>query len=287
MGEKMGPNTLAAFHAGADFMAAKMEEEQDSSDDEALLAGAPLESYGQARMAELRKQQERRNKPPGAVLVDPTAWRRLVVDASSDRWVLVSLDHPPNPKCEATLEALESIPISRRGGCELRRVEAKFCVPEEKLGSLPAIFGYCGGELRASVENPVGRDGESTRGHNLALENVRSRLDALYGAAARLQSPARRGTDSAQGHRHATWSPPLARQSNLDGMAVRPRAPALAPPPRCRALSLTFRAFFSLPPLPAKSRTRFARDPVRLPGCPEARAGHLQPPSLAAPCSPV
>ena len=151
----MGPNTLAAFHAGADFMAAKLEAEDESSDDEALLAGAPLESYGQARMAELRKQQERRNKPPGAVLVDPTAWRRLVVDASSDRWILVSLDHPPNPKCEATLEALENIPISRRGGCELRRVEAKFCVPEEKLGSLPAIFGYCGGELRARL---IGRE---------------------------------------------------------------------------------------------------------------------------------
>ena len=156
MGEKMGPNTVAAFHAGADFMAAKLAEEEDeSSDDEALLAGAPLESYGQARMAELRKQQERRNKPPGAVLVDPTAWRRLVVDASSDRWVLVSLDHPPNSKCEATLEALESIPVSRRGGCELRRVEAKFCVPEEKLGSLPAIFGYFGGELRARL---IGRE---------------------------------------------------------------------------------------------------------------------------------
>ena len=155
MGEKMGPNTLAAFHAGADFMAAKLEAEDESSDDEALLAGAPMESYGQARMAELRKQQERRNKPPGAVLVDPTAWRRLVVDASSERWVLVHLDHPPNPKCEVVLEALESIPISRRGGCELRRVEAKFCVPEEKLGSLPAIFGYFGGELRARL---IGRE---------------------------------------------------------------------------------------------------------------------------------
>ena len=51
MGEKMGPNTIAAFHAGADFMAAKMAEEDESSDDEALLAGAPMESYGQARMA--------------------------------------------------------------------------------------------------------------------------------------------------------------------------------------------------------------------------------------------
>ena len=156
MGEKMGPNTLAAFHAGADFMQAKLAAEEDeSSDDEALLAGAPLESYGQARMAELREAAERRNKPPGAVLVDPTAWRRLVVDASSDRWILVSLDHPPNPKCETTLEALESIPISRRGGCELRRVEAKFCVPEEKLGSLPAVFGYFGGELRARL---IGRE---------------------------------------------------------------------------------------------------------------------------------
>ena len=34
MGEKMGPNTLAAFHAGADFMAAKLEAEDESSDDE-------------------------------------------------------------------------------------------------------------------------------------------------------------------------------------------------------------------------------------------------------------
>ena len=155
MGEKMGPNTLAAFHAGADFMAAKLEEQEDSSDDEALLAGAPMESYGQARRKELEQAAERRNKPPGAVLVDPTAWRRLVVDASSDRWVLVSLDHPPNPKCMETLEALESIPIHRRGGCELRRVEAKFCVPDEKLGSLPAVFGYYGGELRARL---IGRE---------------------------------------------------------------------------------------------------------------------------------
>ena len=155
MGEKMGPNTLAAFHAGADFMQAKLEEQEDSSDDEALLAGAPMESYGQARRKELEQAAERRNKPPGALRVDPTAWRRLVVDASSDRWILVHLDHPPNPKCETTLEALESIPISRRGGCELRRVEAKFCVPEEKLGSLPAVFGYFGGELRARL---IGRE---------------------------------------------------------------------------------------------------------------------------------
>ena len=177
MGEKMGPNTLAAFHAGADFMQAKLEAEEDeSSDDEALLAGAPLESYGQARMAELRKQQERRNKPPGAVLVDPTAWRRLVVDASSDRWILVSLDHPPNPKCEATLEALESIPIHRRGGCELRRVEAKFCVPEEKLGSLPAIFGYCGGELRARL---IGRELLDSNGEAPSSELLVEKLVAL------------------------------------------------------------------------------------------------------------
>ncbi len=171
----MGPNTLAAFHAGADFMQAKLEAEE-SSDDEALLAGAPLESYGQARMAELRKQQERRNKPPGAVLVDPTAWRRLVVDASSDRWVLVSLDHPPNPKCEATLEALESIPIHRRGGCELRRVEAKFCVPEEKLGSLPAVFGYFGGELRARL---IGRELLDGNGEAPSRELLVEKLVAL------------------------------------------------------------------------------------------------------------
>ena len=177
MGEKMGPNTLAAFHAGADFMAAKMEEEQqDSSDDEALLAGAPLESYGQARMAELREAAERRNRPPGALRVDPTAWRRLVVDASSDRWVLVSLDHPPNSKCETTLEALESIPISRRGGCELRRVEAKFCVPEEKLGSLPAIFGYCGGELRARL---IGRELLDGNGEAPSRELLVEKLVAL------------------------------------------------------------------------------------------------------------
>ena len=177
MGEKMGPNTLAAFHAGADFMAAKMEEEQqDSSDDEALLAGAPLESYGQARMAELREAAERRNRPPGALRVDPTAWRRLVVDASSDRWVLVSLDHPPNSKCETTLEALESIPIHRRGGCELRRVEAKFCVPDEKLGSLPAIFGYFGGELRARL---IGRELLDGNGEAPSRELLVEKLVAL------------------------------------------------------------------------------------------------------------
>ena len=86
---------------------------------------------------------------------EPSTLKNDLSNASSDRWILVSLDHPPNPKCEATLEALESIPISRRGGCELRRVEAKFCVPESKLGSLPAVFGYFGGELRARL---IGRE---------------------------------------------------------------------------------------------------------------------------------
>lgn len=54
-------------------------------------------------------------------------------------------------------------------------------------GTVRIAIALSAGELRASVENPVGQGGESTRGHNLALENVRSRLDALYGAAARLQ----------------------------------------------------------------------------------------------------
>ena len=106
MGEKMGPNTLAAFHAGADFMQAKLAaEEEDSSDDEALLAGAPGELRPGAH-GRTTKTTGTKKPPPGALMVDPTAWRRLVVDASSDRWVLVSLDHPPNPKCETTLEAL-------------------------------------------------------------------------------------------------------------------------------------------------------------------------------------
>ena len=69
-------------------------------------------------------------------------------------------------------------------------------------GTVHIAIALCGGELRASVENPVGRDGESTRGHNLALENVRSRLDALYGAAARLQ------VEPAQGRFHVSLSYP-------------------------------------------------------------------------------
>ena len=106
MGEKMGPNTLAAFHAGADFMQAKLAAEEESSDDEALLSGRPDGVLRPGAHGGTTKTTERRNKPPGAVLVDPTAWRRLVVDASSDRWVLVQPGPPPNPKCETTLEAL-------------------------------------------------------------------------------------------------------------------------------------------------------------------------------------
>lgn len=152
MGERMGPNTMGAYHAGADFMRDKLEE---SSDDEALLAGAPSASYDRARVAQLQAAARMWHAPPLAVRVDPAAWQRLVVDASADHWVLVHLDDDANPKCRATLAALEALPLNRRGGCELRRVEAKHCIPQEAYASLPAVFGYFRGALAARL---IGRE---------------------------------------------------------------------------------------------------------------------------------
>jgi two-component system sensor histidine kinase AlgZ len=44
-----------------------------------------------------------------------------------------------------------------------------------------------GGEVKASVENPVSGHAPSSQGNNIALDNIRARLDALYGKAGSLQ----------------------------------------------------------------------------------------------------
>ena len=64
MGEKMGPNTLAAFHAGADFMQAKLEAEDESSDDEALLAGAPMSPTARRAWRNYENNRKEETSPP-------------------------------------------------------------------------------------------------------------------------------------------------------------------------------------------------------------------------------
>jgi two-component system sensor histidine kinase AlgZ len=54
-------------------------------------------------------------------------------------------------------------------------------------GTVRVQVSLSGAELRASIENPVGDGAAARPGHQMALDNVRHRLEALHGAAARLQ----------------------------------------------------------------------------------------------------
>ena len=43
------------------------------------------------------------------------------------------------------------------------------------------------GVITASVVNPLPDEAFESRGHQLAMDNIRQRLDALYGASGRLE----------------------------------------------------------------------------------------------------
>lgn len=57
-----------------------------------------------------------------------------------------------------------------------------------KGGKISVCVRLVGAEVQVSVENPVPSQAAHTQGHQMALANIGQRLQALYGAAARLQA---------------------------------------------------------------------------------------------------
>lgn len=57
-----------------------------------------------------------------------------------------------------------------------------------KGGKISVCVRLVGAEVHVSVENPVPSQSAHTQGHQMALANIGQRLQALYGAAARLQA---------------------------------------------------------------------------------------------------
>ena len=151
MGERMGPNTVAAFHAGADFMR-DQEADDASSDDEAYLDDAALAQFRDVRVAEISASREAAARAARRIeRIAKDDWRHRVVDASAGRWVLVHLHDENNALCEATLEALEQLPPAVVAGVDVLQIPAEHAMPRAQFHLLPAIFGYRDGRLAARL----------------------------------------------------------------------------------------------------------------------------------------
>ena len=55
-------------------------------------------------------------------------------------------------------------------------------------GTITVTVRLAGGEVKVSVENPVPGEPVHTRGHHMALANIKQRLQVLYGSSGRLQA---------------------------------------------------------------------------------------------------
>ena len=151
MGERMGPNTVAAFHAGADFMR-DQEADDASSDDDAYLDDAALAQFRDVRVAEISASREAAARAARRIeRIAKDDWRHRVVDASAGRWVLVHLHDENNALCEATLEALEQLPPAVVDGVDVLQIPAEHAMPRAQFHLLPAILGYRAGRLAARL----------------------------------------------------------------------------------------------------------------------------------------
>lgn len=197
MGDAYGPETVAAYHAGADHMvevqraaaaaASPGLSAESSDDDEAFLAGAAaaLGGFDDRRRAEMADSAVRRDAPAAAVRVTRSSWRQEVVDASRVRWVVVHLHDAANPRCAEALAALEA---AAPANCDLRTIDAIDAMPPSEFKSLPALFCYRGGDLVARLIGVELCD----RGAAPTAADVAAKLAAL--GVGRDDSPA--GSDS-------------------------------------------------------------------------------------------
>ena len=176
MGERMGPNTIAALHAGADQMVELYgeavgapsgdgggggggsgsdndDDDEYDFDDEGVLA-----ALREARLADIHASQAAKTRfGAGVKLIAKQDWQREVVDMSASgdaggegTWVVVHLQHEATPLCAAVGEALDTL-ARRQPAASFVQIAAGHCMPAEHFHLLPALFCYRAGELAARL----------------------------------------------------------------------------------------------------------------------------------------
>lgn len=160
-GDAPGPNAYHALHAGADYMAELFEMQRaKKAAESAGLAVPPSNPDGSdevaalraARLAALQTAQARQARSRfggGVKLIDVGDWQREVVEMSQSKdgtWVVVHLQHDPNPQCAAVRASLELLSC-RHPAVSFVSVAAASMMPASQLHNLPAVFCYMEGKL--------------------------------------------------------------------------------------------------------------------------------------------
>ena len=185
----MGPETMAAYHAGAEVMIPRkglisdeegrdvvfMEHlrvpvgapsavaasaltvaEAESSDEDDYLDDEALEQFRRLRMAEIDAARDEAGaaagaKRPRVELITKDDWQARVVEASSRGWVLVHLHDDANDLCAGVLEALEALPEAVVDGVTCLRIAAEHAMPRTTFHLLPGLIAYLDGALAAKL----------------------------------------------------------------------------------------------------------------------------------------
>ena len=172
MGERMGPNTMGALHAGADYMAeqeymaqaaefvadaiiAEGEQEQAETGgsifEPARLArddddAEALEKIRERRLAELKTSRASARYGSGVKVLQKTDWAREVVEASKAAWVVVHLHRADNPFCDPMFNALDAL-SGHHPTVKFVQIDAMHAMPPDKYHLLPSLFCYNNGAL--------------------------------------------------------------------------------------------------------------------------------------------
>jgi hypothetical protein len=169
MGEKMGPNTFHALHAGADYMTELLELQNLSVNGaevaDASSPGVGVSGGGDVEAAALRaarlealKQAASRSRFGGGVkLIDVGDWQREVVDQSTSKdgtWVVVHLQLDSCPQCAPLRHSLDAV-SRRHPAVSFVSVAAAAMMPPSQFHNLPALFCYMEGKLH---ERLIGRE---------------------------------------------------------------------------------------------------------------------------------
>jgi hypothetical protein len=158
MGEKMGPGTFAAYHAGADHMIEVMSgeplptaaAEEVSVDTNEPVGEDTLQTLREARLRELKEAKAKARFGGGLKMIEHGDWKREVVEMSASNGgtlVVVHLERDDNPLCGAVTPALDVL-ARQRAEASFVSIQAEHCMPAEHFHLLPAVFFYCHGKLQ-------------------------------------------------------------------------------------------------------------------------------------------
>eukprot|EP00618_Florenciella_parvula_P025480 CAMPEP_0119465856 /NCGR_PEP_ID=MMETSP1344-20130328/789_1 /TAXON_ID=236787 /ORGANISM="Florenciella parvula, Strain CCMP2471" /LENGTH=201 /DNA_ID=CAMNT_0007498141 /DNA_START=216 /DNA_END=821 /DNA_ORIENTATION=+ len=151
MGEAMGPNTVGALHAGADFMAGQMAPTTDRTD--ASAAEDEFLQLREKRKADMQAVQASRFGG-SALLIGKNDWQREVVTASKGAWVVTLVRAPTRMEGDAAkADVSEAVDVLAKKYLNVKFVEirAEDAVPPSRYETLPSIFVYQDGSCRNSL----------------------------------------------------------------------------------------------------------------------------------------